>query len=229
VAPPVEAPLTLPGEDEAAARARIEKKKKEAEEKAAAEKKAAEDAARAKAEAERAAREAAEKAAAAEGDLLATFASGEKQGEDLAAWCAEQGSVLPSVDKLVCHLLTETEKKNPSPNCEWAEPAKWGAALLSLVEDNLLAQMQVLWGIQTYCDTQGFPKVDDEYLVQGMFRSMYKYDLADDEAFEAWKEDETDAHPGKMKAIIQTMDWFAWLEEDDDDDDEEGSYEEEEE
>jgi len=55
---------------------------------------------------------------------------------------------------------------------------------------------------------------------------MYKHDLALDEAFEVWKEDESPQHEeGKGKAIIQTIDWFNWLEEDDDDDE---SYEDEE-
>lgn len=60
-----------------------------------------------------------------------------------------------------------------------------------------------------------------------MFRNMYKYDLVDDEAFEVWKEDESSEHEkGKMTAIIQTIDWFNWLEEDDEE--EEEDYEEEE-
>ena len=76
-------------------------------------------------------------------------------------------------------------------------------------------------GLQ-YCDKLGFPKLDDEYLVQSMFRSMYKYDLADDETFAEWKEDESDEHSdGKLKAVIQTVSWFEWLEEDDDDEEEE--------
>ena len=54
---------------------------------------------------------------------------------------------------------------------------------------------------------------------------MYKYDLAEEDAFDAWKEDDSSEHEqGKLKSIIQTTDWFAWLlveeEEDDDDDDE---------
>ena len=62
-----------------------------------------------------------------------------------------------------------------------------------------------------------------------MFRSMYKFDLGDNESFDAWKEDMSAEHEqGKQKAIIQTMDWFMWLEEDSDDEDEE-SYEDEEE
>ena len=83
-----------------------------------------------------------------------------------------------------------------------------------------------------YCDSQGFPKLNDEYLVQSMFRAMYKYDLADSEAFDEWKEDESEDHPGKMQAIIQTTDWFNWLQDDDDDDDDDDEgedYDEEEE
>lgn len=73
----------------------------------------------------------------------------------------------------------------------------------------------------------GFPKINEEYVVQCMFRSMYKYDLAEADAFAEWKEDESDEHEtGKMKAVIQTMDWFNWLEEDDEEEEEE--YEEEE-
>jgi len=131
------------------------------------------------------------------------------------------------VEKLIFHLLSEKEQKNPDPECGWAEPEKYGAALVSLVEDDADAQMQVLWAIQKYCDTQGFPKINDEYLVQAMFRAMYKYDLTEPDAFELWKEDESDENSqGKMKAVIQTIDWFNWLEEDDDEDEEE-EYEEE--
>jgi len=76
--------------------------------------------------------------------------------------------------------------------------------------------MQILWAIQKYCDKLGFPKLDDEYVVQAMFRSMYKFDLALDDAFAEWKEDESDEHSdGKLKAVIQTVNWFTWLEEDD--------------
>lgn len=59
-----------------------------------------------------------------------------------------------------------------------------------------------------------------------MFRAMYKYDLAADEAFLEWKEDDSEEHSGgKLKAVIQTVDWFNWLEEEDE---EEEEYEEEE-
>ena len=81
-----------------------------------------------------------------------------------------------------------------------------------------------------YCEFIGFPKLDKEYVIQGMFRSMYRLDLALDDAFEAWKEDESEAYEsGKGKAIIQTIDWFNWLEEDEEEEDYSEEEEEEEE
>lgn len=158
-------------------------------------------------------------------DVIAEFISGNRLGEDLKSWVEEQ--VIPSVEKLVFTLLTETEKLNPDIECAWAEPTKYGAALVSLVQEDLLKQMDILFGIQKYCDKLGFPKLNEEYVVQAMFRSMYKYDLADEDAFSMWKEDESSEHEaGKLNAVIQTVDWFNWLEEDDDDDEEDEYYEE---
>jgi hypothetical protein len=150
-------------------------------------------------------------------ELLEEFVSGKRMGEELKTWLEGKG-VIPNVEKLVFHLLTETEKLNPDVECQWAEPDKYGAALISLVEDDLLKQVEVLFAVQKYCDTLGMPKLNDEYVVQSMFRSMYKYDLAGDEAFMMWKEDESPEHEaGKLNAVIQTVDWFNWLEEEDDD------------
>ena len=162
-------------------------------------------------------------------ELLQEFASGQKLGDELKAWCEERRGSLPQVEKLVFHLLMEREKLNPDLECAWAKPSNYGAALAMLVEDDIYSQMQVLWGVQSYCDKLGFPKLNDEYVVQAMFRNMYKYDLADVDAFMAWKEDESDEHDaGKMKSIIQTVEWFNWLEEDDEEEAEEEDFEEEE-
>ena len=155
--------------------------------------------------------------------VIAEFISGNKMGEDLKSWVS--GQVITSIEKLVFTLLEEKEKLNPDIDCAWAEPSKYGAALLSLVEDDLLKQVEVLVGIQKYCDKLGFPKLNGESIVQGMFRSMYKYDLAIDDAFAMWKEDESPQfEQGKMTTVIQTVEWFNWLEQDDDDEDED--YEE---
>ncbi len=148
VLPPVQAPLALPGEDEETAKARIERKKKEEEEKRLAEQKAAEEEAARKAKEDAELAERAAKAAAIETDLLKTFSNGSKLGTELKQWCADQGILLPSVQKLVYNILCQTQKENPDPNCAWAEADNHGAALTSLVGDNILAQIEVLWAIQ---------------------------------------------------------------------------------
>lgn len=223
------APLALPGENEEEAKARIERKRKEAEEKAEAERKKAEEEERLRAEAAAAAeKEAAAKAAKAD-EMLDGFSA--RKGQDLSDWCKEQGTLLPKVEDLVYHLLTTTTDAATDKNCVWGDKDKYGKALLDMVEDDIDQQVQVLWGIQKYCHSIKFPKVDNEYLVQAMFRSMYRLDLADAEAFEQWKEDESAEHEeGKLKGIVQTTDWFNWLEEDDEDEeDEDEEYSEEEE
>jgi len=230
ILPPVSAPLALPGEDEEAALARIEKKKADEAERKKREEEEAARLLKEKEEAERKAAEAAQKALEAEDDILAEFGSGKLLGDELAAWCKEKSdaNLLPSVEKLVFFYLREKENNNPDSDCKWAAKPQYGAALLSLVEDDVLRQTEVLWAIQRYCDWMGFPKkgTTNEYLVQSMFMAMYKYDLAEAEAYDYWKEDESDEHEvGKQKTLVQTIDWFNWLEEDDEEEYEDEEYE----
>lgn len=151
--------------------------------------------------------------------VINEFLNGKRLGNDLKAWVADQN--VASIENLLFTLLDETEKQNPDVECSWAEPEKYGAALVSMVEDDLLKQVEVLFAIQKYCDKIGMPKYNGEYVIQAMFRSMYKYDLASEDAFDMWKEDESEEHEtGKVNAVIQTVDWFSWLEEDEDEDDE---------
>jgi eIF4-gamma/eIF5/eIF2-epsilon len=155
-------------------------------------------------------------------DLLQEFVSATKLGKDLKAWCETNRMHLPSVEQLVLAMLNEKEKSQPDPECAWADPDKYGSALLDLIDEDVNRQMQVLWAIQAFCDDIGFPKIKDEYLVQSMFRAMYKFDLAGDDAFSEWKEDFSEAHDkGKKKAVIQTLDWFTWLEQEEEEEEDE--------
>jgi len=162
ILPAVSAPLTLPGEDEEAARVRIENKRREEDEKALAAKRSEEEASLRHKEEEEAEVEKRAKAAEVETDLLDSFSSGKRLGSDLAQWCTDQGAILPSVEKIVFHLLTSMTSKefaSPDAECLWAEDKQYGNALVSLVDDNLLLQMQVLFSVQRYCHDQGFPNL----------------------------------------------------------------------
>jgi hypothetical protein len=81
-------------------------------------------------------------------DRMEYFISGERLGNDLKQWCSDTLHGDVSIETLVCKLLMEREKKNPDPECSWADPNKFGTALVHLVGDNVYSQMQVLWGIQ---------------------------------------------------------------------------------
>lgn len=221
ILPPVSAPLTLPGEDEEAAKLRIEKKKKEEAERKAKEEEEARLAAQQKAEAEQKAKEDAKRAKEMESDIIGLFK--EQSGADLKKSLEEKGNLLPPVETLVYSYLKEVEGRNPDVECKWASKEQRGDALLSIVADDVMGQVQILWAIQRYCDWLGFPKLNNEYLIQTMFTNMYKFDLADADAFDVWKEDDSDEHEvGKQKCLVQTIDWFNWLEEDDEEEEYEG-------
>jgi hypothetical protein len=194
-----------------AARARIERRKKDEAEKLVAKKIAKEKENERKVLEETNIKQEIMKAAELEDDLLEKFGSGAMLGKELAKWCSNQGPLLPSIDKLVLSVLERKSDCEPDSECKWADPSKFGDAFLSLVEGNTSRQMQILHGIQKYCCMKDFPKVKDEYLVQAMFRSIYKSKLANLEAFYKWKEDESENHiGGKTKTIIQTVGWFNW-------------------
>merc|ERR1712157_450634 len=89
-------------------------------------------------------------------------------------------------------------------------------------------ECQVLWAIQKYCYSMSFPKVDSKPLILSLFETMFHKNVVDYEAYFEWKDDESKEHElGKTKAIIQTMEWFQYL--DDMLAEEEEEYEEDEE
>ena len=92
---------------------------------------------------------------------------------------------------MVYHLLISTQKDDPNPECARAESTNYDAALATLLEQNLAGMMEMLFAIQRFCNEIGFPKVGTEGLIQAMFRSVYKFDLVNEDAFSKWKDDES--------------------------------------
>ena len=224
--------VSLPNEtqdeaEERVKRAKAKKEKKEAEEKQKAEekrlRKEQDEANRAENERKRL-----EKAKAKEGALLKKFSSGDLLGNDLKAWCAEQGELLPSPYALLYSMLKEKERPTPDLTCGWAKSEKWGSALLSIVEDDTPAMVGLMHAIQHHCNDLGFPKVDGSSVFVSLAKALYKHDLADAEAQLLYKDDEDESmKEGKTKAYFQASQWFAWLDESDDESSEEESDEDE--
>ena len=53
------------------------------------------------------------------------------------------------------------------------------------------------------------------------FTALYELEICEEEAFLRWKEDITDAYPGKGKALFQVNSWLTWLQEAESEEDEE--------
>lgn len=213
--------IALPGETQEEAEARVKKMKeaKEEEEREEEERRKKEE------EEEKAAKLAEEErlknAAKVEGDLLSAWTGGKLQGEELVDWVKENGELLPTGDKLVKSVLKEVYGSTPDTKGSVFEEEKWGAALVSLGEDNVDVQMEFLFGLQCYLNEIGFPKVDGVAVSSELMKMMYKYDICEAEAMLTYKDDEREEwEEGKTNIVIQCTSWFAWLEESDDDDSE---------
>ena len=212
--------IALPGETQEEAEQRVAKAKADKEARAAAEREDKERIEKEKAEKAKKDLEVATQAASVAKDLCAEFASGNKQGDDLAKWCKEQGALLPKPFDLLKTMLDTNEKSEPDITCAWAAPEKWGAALCMLGEDNEKVQMQFMYAAQEFCRGIGFPKPNNVSTIRKLFEGMYQHDICETEGQLAYKEDENpEFEEGKTKVIIQTIAWFNFLEEDDDDDD----------
>ena len=112
------------------------------------------------------------------------------------------------------------DKKSP----KWIEPPAFGGALAATLAGHKDAQLAVLYKVQAHLHEIGYPKTADgkENVSQQWFKMLYTFDVIEEDAFEAWRdEDDEGEHPGdKIKVLTQTTEWFAWLEEAEEEDDE---------
>ncbi|XP_073245237.1 eukaryotic translation initiation factor 4 gamma 2-like [Porites lutea] len=84
--------------------------------------------------------------------------------------------------------------------------------LLPLVEkfvhEKVALQVSVLYALQVFCLSHNFPKG----MLLRMFVLLYDTEVVEEEAFLRWKEDVSEKHPGKGKALFQVNSWLTWLE-----------------
>ncbi|XP_034948638.1 eukaryotic translation initiation factor 4 gamma 2 isoform X2 [Chelonus insularis] len=70
------------------------------------------------------------------------------------------------------------------------------------------AQVTAVHSLQVFCLSHDFPKG----MLLRWFVALYELSIIDEEAFIKWREDVTDAYPGKGKALFQVNSWLTWLE-----------------
>ncbi|XP_012279847.1 eukaryotic translation initiation factor 4 gamma 2 isoform X2 [Orussus abietinus] len=69
------------------------------------------------------------------------------------------------------------------------------------------AQVTAIHTLQAFCFSHNFPKG----MLLRWFMKLYELEVVDEEAYVKWKEDITDAYPGKGKALFQVHNWLTWL------------------
>lgn len=104
-------------------------------------------------------------------------------------------------------------------------------------------QLVAIYALQVYCYSMDFPKGlicffflwvcnnKTNWLIYfwnvatGMllrwFTALYDLNVIEEDSFLQWKEDITDAYPGKGKALFQVNSWLTWLQEAESEDEDE--------
>merc|ERR1712232_129732 len=138
-------------------------------------------------------------------ELLLKFLS--LKDNELLDFCKDNESTLGNQIETLTNSLFKEHK-----DASWTSTHK--SALQYLIPPNDMSkQLDVLFAIQKYCHSINFPKENDKNAIHTYFELMLSEDIVSYESFFDWKDDERKAHEkGKMKAIIQTMDWFQFLE-----------------
>lgn len=197
-------PTLGPTKDEVAA----EKERKENEKKA---RKAARDAQLQQEKEEKAAAKAAKDAAIqAEKDAVAaafniakdvynTGLKGEALAEHISGLSAK-----PTCGALLTQVLKSLSDDDVN-NLKWSTPSEYGSALGSLVK-TAKDQLTAIYACQEYCHDKNFPKIGPKKssLISLMFQVLYKYEIAIENGFSAWQDDDESEVPGRMNATVQT-------------------------
>uniref|UniRef100_A0A6B2EBA2 Eukaryotic translation initiation factor 4 gamma 2 n=1 Tax=Phlebotomus kandelakii TaxID=1109342 RepID=A0A6B2EBA2_9DIPT len=77
-------------------------------------------------------------------------------------------------------------------------------------------QLVAIYALQVYCYSLDFPKG----MLLRWFTDLYDLSVIEEDSFLQWKEDITDAYPGKGKALFQVNSWLTWLQEAESEDEE---------
>lgn len=93
---------------------------------------------------------------------------------------------------------------------------KYTVVLQHFLHEKTDLQVTAVYSLQAHCHTLGFPKG----VLLRWFVALYETEIVEEEAFLQWKEDLTDAYPGKGQALFQVNQWLMWLENAESEDDE---------
>ncbi|XP_030762180.1 eukaryotic translation initiation factor 4 gamma 2 [Sitophilus oryzae] len=89
--------------------------------------------------------------------------------------------------------------------------------LHAFLHDKSSLQLVAVYSLQMHFFALGFPRGQ----LLRWFMDLYELEIVEEEAFLNWKEDVTDAYPGKGNALFQVNQWLTWLQQAESEDEEE--------
>lgn len=90
---------------------------------------------------------------------------------------------------------------------EWLNDNQYGLALKYLIKDDQDQQHALLTVLVKHLHKLNFPKIKDTYLVVLLFNKLLTNEIIEVDILLEWKESDEDCS-GKLKALIQTSEWF---------------------
>jgi len=111
---------------------------------------------------------------------------------------------LPAPPVALQHAASKNEFKADAP---FLKLDAYGAALAAYAYKNIDAAVALLYALQSYSVNFGLAKG----LMPNFFMALYQNDVIMEDAFQAWREDETNRTPGKEKTLQQTEKFFEYL------------------
>ncbi|KAJ2950438.1 hypothetical protein O0L34_g8679 [Tuta absoluta] len=88
--------------------------------------------------------------------------------------------------------------------------------LTALLEGRADLQLHAVYAVQLHAHHHRYPKG----MLLRWFMYLYNLEVCEEDAFLRWREDVTDAYPGKGEALFQVNTWLTWLQQQESEDEE---------
>ncbi|XP_030035953.1 eukaryotic translation initiation factor 4 gamma 2 [Manduca sexta] len=122
---------------------------------------------------------------------------------------------------VAAHVTAAAGSAAPAPDKAALEREKalvetYAPLLTALLETRADLQLAAVYAVQVHAHRHRYPKG----LLLRWFMYLYNLEVCEEDAFLRWREDVTDAYPGKGEALFQVNTWLTWLQQQESEDEE---------
>lgn len=142
-----------------------------------------------------------------------------KKGAELLEAIKAAGDDAPTGSALLREVLAGLSPEQAA-SLDWLNGKQYGGVIKNLLKGKSSEQKEAVFVVQAYCDSKGYPKVEGDPLIQSLFHAMFDKSLVDEDALLGWRDDDREVG-NKRRALVQTTQFFTWLEEEEDEEEEE--------